>query len=126
MGHFKNQLPIPNTHHQVTSQRPRDTCLSNFQPETCVPSPHRAAGHLPVRLGQSSSSSSSWGAGSRKPQGESQAGGARRPAGLGGELHLQTKGGRAPAARVGPGCYKRRPSAGDALGPRPQRSLELL
>lgn len=79
-----------------------------------------------MRLGQSSSSSSSWGAGSRKPQGESQAGGARRPAGLGGELHLQTKGGRAPAARVGPGCYKRRPSAGDALGPRPQRSLELL
>lgn len=50
----------------------------------------------------------------------------RRRAGLGGEVHLQTKGGQAAAARVGPGCYRRRPSAGDALGPRPQRSLELL
>lgn len=44
---------------------------------------------------------------------------------MGGELHLQTKGGRAPAVWVGPG-YSSRPSAGDALGPRPQRSLELL
>lgn len=50
----------------------------------------------------------------------------RRQAGLGGELHLQTKGGRAPAARVGRGCYRHRPSTGDAPGPRPQRSLELL
>lgn len=48
------------------------TCVSNFQPETWVASQHKAAGHLPARLGQSSS----WGAGSRKPQGESRAGGA--------------------------------------------------
>lgn len=126
MGHFKNQLPTPNTH-QFTSQHPPPGAHTPLVCPTSSPRPG-----LPRSTRPPATCLHGW---ARPPPGargpaspRARAGQAepRRRAGLGGELHLQTKGGRAPAARVGPGCYRRGPSTGDAPGPRPQRSLELL
>lgn len=121
MGRFKYQLPIPNTH-QFTHLSPEAHTplvqLPSPRPAS-PPSQLKAAGHFPARRGKASS----WGR--WVPQTRGQGLGGRSRAGLGGELHLQTKGGRAPAVWVGPGCSSR-PSAGNALGPPPQRSLELL
>lgn len=120
MGHFKYQLPIPNTH-QFTHLSPEaHTPLVQLPARELRPrSQLKTAGHFPARKSQSSC----WGRWVPQTPGQ----GLRRPsqAGLGGEMHLQTKGGRAQAVWVGPGCSTR-PSAGDELGPPPQRSLELL
>lgn len=106
MGHFKYQHPIPTLTRSHTYLRKPTHHLSNFQPETRVPLTAQGRWPLACTEGQPSS----WGAGSHKLQGQGQgwgwAGGVAesgRRAGLGGELHLQTKGGRAPAGWVGPG-----------------------
>lgn len=105
MGHFKYKLPIPNTH-QFTHLSPEaHTPLVQLpSPRPKSPSQLKAAGHFPARRGQSSSQSR-W-----VPQTPGQGLGRRSGAGLGGELHLQTKGGRAPA-RVG-GSRLQQPAPG--------------
>lgn len=116
MGHFKYQLPIPNTH-QFTHLSPEaHTPLVQLPARELRPPPLTAQGRWslpcpegPVLL-----------LGPLGPKTPGQGLGRPSQAGLGGELHLQTKGGRAQAVWVGPGCSTG-PSAGDELGPPPQR-----
>lgn len=128
MGYFQTQLPIPNTH-QFTSLHPPLGAHTPLVCPTSSPRPESPRSTRPAATCLRDWASPPPPPGARdpaNPRARAWRAEPRRRAGLGGEVHLQTKGGRAPAARVGPGCHRRRPSAEDALGPRPQRSLELL
>lgn len=98
MGHFKNQLPTPNTH-QFTSQHPPPGAHTPLVCPTSSPRPGLPRSTRPPATCLHGWASPPPGArGPASPRARAGRAEPRRRAGLGGELHLQTKGGRPPAA----------------------------